>query len=105
LVVPGHFVNVTDEMEMKEEMLRCHKSQKNWLDVSQGLDSYLHTMRDICAELGRMSQQGWDYAEGFRRHSHLGFSRADADPVKDVLGDLVAINEDYEKSLSPPVSA
>jgi len=36
-------------------MLAQHRSQKEWLDTSQGLDSYLVTMEDMCREAGRRS--------------------------------------------------
>lgn len=100
VVVPELFVNIGTEVKMKEDMLRCHKSQKNWLDVSQGMNSYLITMRDICAEIANMSgQEGWEYAEGFRRHSHLGFSAKGDDPLAEELGDLAAVNPKYAEWL------
>ena len=90
-IVPGEFVNISDVIDTKQEMLACHKSQQAWLDTSQGMNQYLQTMRDMSAEVGEMSGQGWEYAEGWRQHSHLGFSEADADRLKEVLGDKVAL--------------
>ena len=58
-------------MDEKTAMLACHKSQQQWLDTSQGLNSYLETMRDLMREVGRMSGR-FEYAEGWRRHMHLG---------------------------------
>jgi LmbE family N-acetylglucosaminyl deacetylase len=84
-VMPGWFVDVTDLIERKAEMLECHASQKLWLDESQGLGSYVHAMRDLMREVGRMSGR-YEYAEGWRRHLHLGFCDADADPLLDALG-------------------
>lgn len=83
-VVPTLFVDITDVMPQKSAMLACHASQKRWLDESQGLDSYLHTMRELSAEVGLMSGR-YQYAEGWRRHLHLGFCNADADPLVDAL--------------------
>jgi N-acetylglucosamine malate deacetylase 1 len=79
-VVPGMFVDVTGCLEQKAAMLACHRSQKRWLDESQGLDSYIQTMRELMREVGRMSGR-FEYAEGWRRHLHLGFCAADADPL------------------------
>jgi N-acetylglucosamine malate deacetylase 1 len=79
-VVPSLFVDVTDVMPQKAAMLACHASQKRWLDESQGLDSYLRTMHELSAEVGRMSGR-YKYAEGWRRHLHLGFCDASADPL------------------------
>ena len=65
-------------------MLAAHKSQKAWLDESQGLDSYIQSMRQLSRDVGRMSGQ-FTYAEGWRRHSHLGFCAAAADPLVQAL--------------------
>ncbi len=85
LVVPSLYVDVSAKIEVKEQMLRCHATQKEWLDVSQGKDSYLHAMRDICAEIGKMAPQPVPFAEGFRQHMHVGFSAQDADRLSEVL--------------------
>jgi LmbE family N-acetylglucosaminyl deacetylase len=89
LVVPSLFVDISDKIDVKEEMLRRHVSQKEWLDKSQGMDSYLMTMRQICGEIGEMAPRGLAYAEGFRQHHFLGMSAADHDPLSDVLGSRV----------------
>lgn len=88
-VEPSLFVDVTDKIEVKEQMLRCHASQKEWLDVSQGMDSYLLAMRDGCAAVGRMAPKPVAFAEGFRQHMHAGFSTKDADRLSEVLGERV----------------
>jgi LmbE family N-acetylglucosaminyl deacetylase len=79
-VTAGIYIDVTAEIAKKSQMLSCHKSQKEWLDVSQGMDSYLTTMAEQCQAIGQMSGR-FDYAEGWRRHLHLGFCDADADPL------------------------
>lgn len=84
--VPQLFVDVTDCLNEKTAMLACHQSQKRWLDESQGLDSYLHAMHDLSREVGQMSGR-YEYAEGWRRHLHLGFCAADADPLSAALRD------------------
>jgi N-acetylglucosamine malate deacetylase 1 len=89
-IVPEIFVDVTQVIARKAEMLIRHQSQKRWLDLSQGMDSYLHTMRDLSREVGRMSAR-FQFAEGWRRHLHLGFSRNDADPLVDALRPLGVI--------------
>ncbi len=88
-VTPGLFVDIGDVIEHKAAMLACHASQKAWLDTTQGLDSYLQTMKDLSAEVGQMSGR-YRYAEGWRRRLHLGFCGADADPLRKALGDHVA---------------
>jgi LmbE family N-acetylglucosaminyl deacetylase len=81
---PTLCVDVGAVLDEKTAMLACHKSQKNWLDQSQGLDSYLHTMRDLMRDVGRLSGR-YEYAEGWRRHLHLGFCPAEADPLAEAL--------------------
>jgi hypothetical protein len=41
-------------------------------------------MRELMREVGRMSGR-FEYAEGWRRHSHLGFCAAEADPLAAAL--------------------
>ncbi len=84
VVVPDFYVDITDHEEAKVAMLANHKSQKQWLDESQGLDSYLQTLRDLDAQVGQMSGR-YKYAEGWRRHLHLGFCGEQDDPLGDAL--------------------
>jgi N-acetylglucosamine malate deacetylase 1 len=85
---PTHWVDVAAVLPAKRAMLACHRSQKEWLDVSQGMDAYLTTMEDLTREAGRMSGR-FDLAEGFTQHGHLGFSNAGWDPLADMLGSRV----------------
>lgn len=85
-VLPKLFIDVGSKMDLKTEMLAAHKSQKLWLDQSQGMDSYLHTMQEMMRAVGRLSGGRVEYAEGWRKHLHLGFSAADCDPLAETLG-------------------
>jgi LmbE family N-acetylglucosaminyl deacetylase len=87
-VVPDFFVDITSVIDQKEAMLARHESQKTWLDRTQGIGSYLAAMRDMAERVGRMSGTA-RYAEGWRRHSHLGFSARDADPLHEIIGRYV----------------
>lgn len=89
LIVPSLYVDINDKIETKEEMLRRHATQKEWLDTSQGMDSYLITMREICGQMGEMAPRALPYAEGFRQHMHAGLSAKDGDKLSEVLGDRV----------------
>ena len=82
------YVDVTDIVEEKVAMLAQHVTQKLWLDESQGHDSYLQMLRDLDAECGRMSSV-FRFAEGWRRHLHLGFCDPDSDPLREALHDHV----------------
>jgi len=98
-IYPGQFVNTTAVHETKRKALSAHRSQKEWLDASQGMDSYLKTMDELSLEVGSMSQI-FQHAEGWRRHLHLGFSATDIHPLAEALGANVFHNAEYEKSLN-----
>ena len=90
LVVPDLLVDISSEMDTKLKMLACHESQRQWLGETQGLDDYLESMRQSGIEVARMREhRDWEYAEGFRQHSHIGFSAHDRNPLAEVLGDKV----------------
>jgi len=91
-VVPSSFVDITSVMPSKMEALRAHQSQQAWLDASQKLNSYLQTMEDISIRVGKMSNV-FKYAEGWRRHQHVGFCAEDADPLKDLGEDYLVVAE------------
>lgn len=98
-VRPGQYVDITPVLKTKRQMLACHASQKEWLDHSQGVDSYLDMMESMARQVGAMSGR-FAAAEGWRRHSHLGFSAADCDPLSAILGDRCLIDARYETALN-----
>ena len=79
-VRPDIYIDVGPVLDRKSQALACHASQRDWLDRTQGMGSYVQSMKDGCAEVGRWSGR-FAYAEGWRRHSHLGFCPAGADPI------------------------
>ena len=83
-VVCDAFVNTESVLAEKRAMLACHKTQKEWLDRSQGMDAYLHEMERMSAEVGRQSGL-FAHAEGWRRHSLLGYAPAGFHPLRDLL--------------------
>lgn len=95
---PGQYVDVTSVMPVKRAMLEQHRSQKDWLDVSQGVGSYVADMEGMAAQVGAMSGR-FPCAEGWRRHSHLGFAGPEADPLAVLLGDRCWIDPAYEAAL------
>ena len=88
-VIPEFYVDIGGVIEEKGEFLAKHFSQKDWLDKSQGLDSYIISMREMSRQVGAMSGR-FDFAEGWRRHSHLGYAARDIDPLRELLGELCA---------------
>jgi LmbE family N-acetylglucosaminyl deacetylase len=97
-VMPEYFVDIGAVLKQKRQALAQHRSQKEWLDASQGMDAYLMTMENQAAEVGAMSGR-FEYAEGWRRHSHPGFCEEEADPLLEALGDLVLVNDQYRREL------
>jgi N-acetylglucosamine malate deacetylase 1 len=98
VIKPGQYVDVGDVLPAKRAALACHRSQKEWLDTSQGLDSYLNTMEDMARKVGAWSGK-FAYAEGWRRHSHLGFCGENHDPLAEALGARCLRCERYEEKL------
>jgi LmbE family N-acetylglucosaminyl deacetylase len=97
-IIPGAYVNTTSVHRLKHQALSEHKSQQPWLDASQGFNSYLLAMEDMSLEMGRMSGK-FKHAEGWRRHSHLGFCAPTANPLAHALGENFLVNAAYEKNL------
>src|SRR5438874_3086523 len=65
-VPPGFCTDVSAVIAVKEEMLACHASQREWLLKHHGMDQYLKAMRDWGAHRG--ASCGVAFAEGFRQH-------------------------------------
>ena len=85
-VEPDFVIDVGSVHATKSKALAAHASQKEWLDRTQGMDSYVKTMDELSLRVGAFSGKTM-HAEGWRRHSHMGFSAsADFDPLKDALG-------------------
>lgn len=84
-VEPHFYIDITSEIDKKEEMLACHHSQRSWLGDTQKLDSYLQTMRDMSQQMGTDSKQ-YEYAEGWIRHNPLGYSSKEFRPLEEFGG-------------------
>ena len=61
---PTEFVDITEEIDVKLEMLECHKSQLEWMREHDHID--FADMVKTCSRY-RGYQCGADYAEGFRQ--------------------------------------
>lgn len=100
-VIPGLYVNTADTFEVQRQMLACHKSQKEWLDVSQGNNAYIEELNFRGRHYGSHSKV-FEYAEGWIRHSNVGFCAPDFNPLAAALGAGVKIDDDFERALSWP---
>jgi N-acetylglucosamine malate deacetylase 1 len=89
---PQFFVDISTVIDQKETMLSYHQSQRNWLDDSQKLDSYLQTMRDMSAQVGSDSTH-FAFAEGWIHHNPLGYSSPDFRPLETTLANFIPRGE------------
>lgn len=73
-----HVVDITGSVDLKEQMLACHDSQRSWLRHQHGEDEYLAWMRRVGADRARdFLDPAVRYAEGYRAHLGHGFPRED----------------------------
>ena len=72
-IKPSIYVDITSEISIKEEMLKTHASQREWLFEHHKVDEYVISMKDFAAERGK--EVGVKYAEGFRQHLGHGFQQ------------------------------
>lgn len=70
--VPTEYVDITEEMEIKEQMLRCHESQLKWIREHDGID-IVANQRVRAAFWG--GQCKVKYAEVFRQFQGSGRMR------------------------------
>jgi len=85
---PDVLIDVASVMETKRRQLACHQSQFAWLDDSQGMETPVGEMEALCRTLAGYGR-GLEFAEGWRRHSHLGFCPPDFDPLPALLADFI----------------
>jgi LmbE family N-acetylglucosaminyl deacetylase len=102
-VIPKLFVNISSTIEQKKTMLSCHKSQKEWLDSSQGNNAYLIDMTEKGRYYGKMSGR-YEFAEGWIRHNNVGFCGPDDDPLTTALGSNAFVNADFERNLKSAIT-
>lgn len=87
-VAPELIVDTSSVHAAKRAALACHASQKEWLDQTQGMDSYLVTMDGFSQAMGKRARR-FQHGEGWRRHLHFGFGAEKDDPLSGVLGKRV----------------
>ena len=92
-VIPEIYVDTTSVQPTKRAALRAHKSQQDWLEDSQKMNSYILAMENFSLSIGKMSGK-FEHAEGWRRHLHFGFSEPGYDPLKELDGFYLK-NEKY----------
>ena len=90
-VVPTHFVDVSSLIARKGELLLAHASQGAWLDETQQISSYVNTLQTLNREVGSWILQ-YEFAEGWRKHLHLGLCSETADPLAEALSKNCIVN-------------
>jgi LmbE family N-acetylglucosaminyl deacetylase len=86
-VIPSMYVNISGEIDVKEQMLARHESQRNWLLTHHKIDEYILAMKRFAGDRGK--ETGVAFAEGFRQHLGHGFPQRNI--LKDILGDHVIV--------------
>ena len=84
-ILPTTIVDISSVIDLKAEMLSCHRSQRDWLREQHGMDEYIHFMKRQSSQTGKLV--GVSFAEGFRQH--LGHSYPQSNKLKAALGNLV----------------
>ena len=83
-IEPSILVDISKKIDVKEEMLCCHASQRNWLMAHHGMDEYIISMKTWGKKRGELI--GVPFAEGFRQH--LGHAYPQDNILKKELKDL-----------------
>ena len=86
---PHFYVDISNQLSNKREMLARHASQREWLRSHHGLDEYLDRMTAWAEGYGR--ECGFAYAEGFRQH--LGHAYPRAPILQDALASYVRVRK------------
>lgn len=95
-VAPEFYVDVSDEIGFKAEMLAQHSSQREWLLAHHGIDDYLAAMQSWAAVRGAEvagGNQKITHAEAFRQHR--GHAYPQSNVLQELLGERVIGNRYY----------
>jgi LmbE family N-acetylglucosaminyl deacetylase len=95
-VAPQFYVDVSDEIGFKSEMLAQHASQREWLLAHHGIDDYLAAMQSWSAVRGAEAAGGNEnitHAEAFRQHR--GHAYPHNNVLQELLGERVISNRYY----------
>ena len=86
-IKPTTIVDISTTMNIKEEMLKKHDSQRSWLMEHHGMDEYIIAMKNFSEKRGK--EIGTDFGEGFRQH--LGHAYPQNNILKEELMNLAYI--------------
>ena len=83
-VNPSVYIDISEAMPGKIEMLACHASQREWLRSHHGMDEYIESMKRHSGRRGK--QLGSQYAEAFVQH--LGHPFPQSHILQETLGGI-----------------
>jgi len=96
-ITPQFYVNVSELIEQKIEMLSCHESQRNWLRAHHGMDEYVESVRrwntSLAERATQISDKPINFAEAFRQHR--GHAYTNDNVLAALLGESVIPEPDY----------
>lgn len=84
-IEPTILVDISKKIDVKEKMLCCHESQRNWLMAHHGIDEYVISMKAWSKKRGESIDTS--FAEGFRQH--LGHAYPQDNILKSELDNMV----------------
>lgn len=83
-VKPSVYVDISQVIDRKTEMLACHASQREWLRRHHGMDEYIDAMKRHGQMRGK--ELGSDYAESFVQHRGHAFPKTHL--LQEILGGI-----------------
>ena len=89
-IEPQFIIDVTPKFELKQNMLACHASQREWLREQHGMDEYLDSNERWSKKRG--AQIGVTYGEGFRQHKGHPY------PGDNLIGQLLGLDQEFKGS-------
>lgn len=98
-IYPELYIDTGSVHQTKQIALAAHASQRDGMEhISGAPGGCAAKLDEMSRELGGMSG-AFEHAEGWRRHSHLGFSRQEIDPLAQALSRHCLLNPAYEEAL------
>ena len=88
-MAPAFAVDISEQIEVKRQMLSAHESQTTWLLAQHGIEDPIEAMAGLSRRRGE--EFGVTWAEGFRQYRHEPYPRTPL--LQDLLGDAVRTAE------------
>ena len=88
-IEPDFLIDISGLETERKELLELHKSQKDWLDTSQGVGLYVDAMYSMSIDLAKRYDRA-GHVEGWRRRLHLGYCDSEFSPLEAALGSRLA---------------